>query len=561
VILERLLAVTVTCLLLAACSGRHDTTATTPEASAPAANARDINPVPRERLRDGGSFTWPMRQTPTNFNLSEIDGTLLDGLYVIGAFMPVAFKSDSEGTPVWDRDILASEPVLTMTNGQVVTYEINPLAVWYDGTPITWEDFYWQWKANNGTNLAANGYEDIGNVERGKDDREVIVTYRRPFADWQSLFSPFYPASTNEDPQVFNDGWVDRPLTSAGPFRFDSFDRTTQTITFVRNEKWWGSPAKVDRLVFRTIDDKAQVDALANGEVDAAPIAADANMYHRAQTIESAELRSAGGPSFRHLTINATSPVLTDVRVRRALAMGIDRAAIARALLGPLGLPPEPLNNHIFVANQRGYRDNSGELGRYDPERAAQLLDEAGWRLEDGVRRKDGQALEIKCVIQSTVQASRQEAELIQNTLARIGVKVNINPVPTNDFFEKYVTPGQFDVTLFAWIGTPYPISSVKSIYANPTRGADGQLSIQQNFARVGSPEIDALFAEANAEFDRDRAIELANQVDALIWQEVHSLPLYQRPEIIAVKRNLANFGAFGLQTPWPYADIGWVAQ
>jgi glutathione transport system substrate-binding protein len=565
-IFRRLLAVTIASLLLAACSGRQDAASTASEATAPKANASNIHAVARERLRDGGTFTWPMRQTPTNFNLLEIDGSLLDGLYVIGAFMPVTFENDSEGTPVWDRDILASEPVLTMTNGQVVTYEINPQAVWYDGTPITWQDFYWQWKANNGTNLAyhiaaANGYEDIGNVERGKDDREVIVTYRRPFADWQSLFSPFYPASTNEDPQMFNEGWVDHPLTSAGPFKFDSFNRTTQTITFVRNEKWWGLPAKVDRLVFRTIDDKAQVDALANGEVDAAPIAADANMYHRAQTIESAELRSAGAASFRHLTINATSPMLTDVRVRRALAMGIDRTAIARALLGPLGLPPQPLNNHVFVANQRGYRDNSGEVGRYDPDRAAQLLDEAGWRLQDGVRRKDGQALEIKCVIQSTVQASRQEAELIQNTLARIGVKVNINPVPTNDFFEKYVTPGQFDVTLFAWIGTPYPISSVKSIYATPTRSPDGQMNIQQNYARVGSPEIDALFAAANAEFDRDRANEIANQADELIWQEVHSLPLYQRPEIIAAKRNLANFGAFGLQTPWPYADIGWVAN
>ncbi len=83
---------------------------------------------------------------------------------------------------MWNRDYLASEPTLTTANGQVVTYEINPKAVWYDGTPITWEDFYWQWKANNGTDQsyrisAANGYENIRSVERGKDDREMIVTF------------------------------------------------------------------------------------------------------------------------------------------------------------------------------------------------------------------------------------------------------------------------------------------------------------------------------------------------------------------------------------------------
>jgi peptide/nickel transport system substrate-binding protein len=123
------------------------------------------------------------------------------------------------------------------------------------------------------------------------------------------------------------------------------------------------------------------------------------------------------------------------------------------------------------------------------------------------------------------------------------------------------VTPGQFDFTIFSWIGTPFPMSSSKSLYANPVRGADGQLNVKQNYARIGSADIDDLYARANAEFDRGRAIEIANQIDAQIWQEVHSLTLYQRPEIFAVKKGLANFGAFGLQQPWPYADIGWVAQ
>ncbi len=133
--------------------------------------------------------------------------------------------------------------------------------------------------------------------------------------------------------------------------------------------------------MFRTIDTNAHVEALANGEVDAVDVGPDANKYRRALAIEGVSIRVAGGPNFRHLTINGTSPVLSDVRVRRALAMAIDRGAIARALLGPLGFTPEPLNNHIFMTNQRGYRDNSGEIGKYDPEKAARLLDEAGWVL------------------------------------------------------------------------------------------------------------------------------------------------------------------------------------
>src|SRR5678816_2514748 len=125
-----------------------------------------------------------------------------------------AYLNDATGAPVWNRDYLASEPILKTDPKQVVIYELNPKAIWYDGTPITWEDFYWQWKASNGTNKAyqvvsTTGYEDIESVEKGKDDREVIVTYKRHFADWQGNFNQFYPASTNKDPKVFNEGWKD----------------------------------------------------------------------------------------------------------------------------------------------------------------------------------------------------------------------------------------------------------------------------------------------------------------------------------------------------------------
>jgi peptide/nickel transport system substrate-binding protein len=106
-------------------------------------------------------------------------------------------------------------------------------------------------------------------------------------------------------------------------------------------------------------------------------------------------------------------------------------------------------------------------------------------------------------------------------------------------------------MTVFSWIGTPFPISSSSSIYAMP-QGDD----IQQNFARVGTPEIDAAFDEVTQELDPERAREMANEIDAMIWDIVHSLTLYQRPDIIAAVDNLANFGAFGFASE-RYEDIG----
>ena len=104
---------------------------------------------------------------------------------------------------------------------------------------------------------------------------------------------------------------------------------------------------------------------------------------------------------------------------------------------------------------------------------------------------------------------------------------------------------------MFSWLGGVFPISGSKSIYAKPTGD-----SIQQNYARVGSNELDALFDRATAEFDEQKSLELGNQIDTMIWNEVHSLTLYQRPEIVAAKANLANYGALGFAKAH-YEDIG----
>lgn len=546
---------------LAACGSSEKNSP--PPAAPPEAKANQINPQPRDSLQDGGKLTWPLSQIPNNFNYYQLDGTLADNARVIEAMMPQVYYTDATGKPYYNKDLLAAEPTLKTDPKQVVTFKINPKAAWYDGTPITYKDFQSEWKANNGTNKAyniasSNGFDQIESVEKGADDREAVVTFKNKYADWQAVFGYIYPASTNDNPEIFNKGWLDKPLTTAGPFKLQSIDPTQKTITLVRNEKWWGNPAKLETIIYRAIDPNAQIDALANGEIDFLDIGPTVNTWKRAKDLANVEIRLAGGPNFRHLTINGTSPNLQDEKVRQALAMGINREAIGRALLGPMNITPDPLNNHIFMSNQDGYKDNSGDVGKYNPEKAKQMLDEAGWKMDGNVRKKDGKPFEINFVIPTGVQASKDEATLIQSMLGQIGVTVKLNTVPVDNLFDDYLTPGLYDFTVFSWLGTPFPISSSPSIYKNPDKDAQGQLIVQQNYARIGSSEIDGLFQQATQELDRAKAIDLANQADAKIWQEVHSLTLYQRPDQWACKKGLANFGAFGFASHI-YEDIGWM--
>jgi len=533
-------------------SGSGDTGGGTPTE----ATANDINPVDRDELTQGGDLRWPLAELPPNFNYNQLDGALADNADVIEAVMPTAFDFAADSEPTVNEDYFTSIE-LTSEDPQVVTYTINPDAVWSDGTPITVADLTAQWQALNGTNTEFNvasttGYEEIESVEAGEDDRQAVVTFANQYADWQALYGPLYPASTNTDPVVFNTGWTTTIPVSAGPFQLDNIDTTAQTITLVPSTEWWGDAPLLDRIIYRIIDLDAQIDALANGEIDFIDVASDVNKYTRAQSIPDVELRRAGGPNFRHITMNGTSPVLSDVNVRQALAKAIDRQTIADALLGPLGGDAQKLDNHIFMSNQEGYQDNSGDLSEADVEGANTQLDEAGWTREgEGTRTKDGQDLVVRFVIPSAVATSQQEAELVQGMLAQVGAEVEIQTVPTSDFFESYVNTGDFDFTVFSWLGTPFPISSGSSIYEQP-QGEE----IQQNYARIGSQEIDDLYAQVTQELDPEMARETANEIDALIWEEVHSITLYQRPDLVAINSNVANFGAMGFANE-KYEDIG----
>ncbi|MFD0885962.1 ABC transporter family substrate-binding protein [Streptosporangium algeriense] len=526
-----------------------------------AIKAYDINPLPRDRVRDGGLLRVGINEYPANWNLNHVDGNLAVVKKVIDALMPSAFRSNEKGEISANTDYLLAGKVTGTRPRQVVTLTLNPRARWSDGTPITWEDYRAQWRAMSGSNAdyrvaSTTGYRDIADVTRGKDDHEVIVTFAKPFGDWQSLFGPLYPRSTNATAETFNTAWLNRIPVTAGPFRFVSFDQTAKTITITRDERWWGQRAKLDRIIYRALENDALVGAFSNGELDTFDIGPSAPDYARAKSSQGAIVRQAAGPDFRHFMLNGESAALSDVNVRRAVAMGVNRQAIAQSDLQGLDWPIVLLNNHFFMNTQEGYRDNAGEVGVYNPERAGRLLDAAGWRLSGRTRVKDGRELNLRFVMPSGLQVTKSEAEITQSMLAQIGVKVTLQAVPSDDYFTKYIIPGNYDITAFAYVGTPFPVSSAYGQYVNAVRDSKGQPQWHANLGRIGSPRIDAAMNKATGDLESAQAIADTNAADRLIWDAVNVVTLYQRPQNVAVNKNIANYGARGFYD-LKYQDVG----
>lgn len=512
-----------------------------------AATAQDINPQERSSLK-GGDLTLSVASFAENWNPLHVDGNQYDFSQIRAPLLPAFFVFDESGVPTPNPDYVLSVDVVSEDPTEV-RFKLNPDAVWGDGSPVDGDDMIAKWKACNGDNpefscTSTESYEPIASITLGEVKTDVTVTYKSAFPDWSQGFSDpgAIKAESILDADVFNTGWSE--LNNdwlSGPFKVASFDETQQVMTLIPNDKWWGEKPVLDRIIWRAIAPDAVAQAFANQEVDAFDIGSDPDAFQRASRVENAQVRKAGGPNFRHFTFNSKAGLLQDVTIRQAVVYGLDRQAIAASDLAGIDWPVQPLNNHVFLQGQTGFVDTASLTGLdYNPEKARTLLDEAGWVVgEEGIREKGDQKLVLNFSQLATVKASENEALQAQSMLKEIGIQLNVVTVPVSRFGPT-LTGHEFEIIAFSWIGTPYPFSGIKQIYGTGS---------ESNFAQLSMPEVDELAAQIATETDPEKRIALANQADKIIWENVHTLPLYQRPELIAVRRDLANYGAFGLSS------------
>jgi peptide/nickel transport system substrate-binding protein len=391
---------------------------------------QDIAPAGRDLVADGGTLRWAVDAVPATLNTFQADADAATSR-VAGAVLPSLFRLDARGRPQPNPAYLESAKVVDTEPKQVVLYRLDQQAVWSDGREIGAADFAAQWRALSGRDSAYwtarnAGYDRIAKVERGHDDLEVKVTFARPYADWKSLFTPLYPKEVMGTPDGFNDGARSRLKVTAGPFALKKVDREDDEVTLVRNTRWWGAPAKLDKIVLRAVPRDERLDALAEDEVDLADVdpddAAKIAAAHGTRTTAPSRAAAAGAkperkekkdaeqqenkekgdavtgeaaarqkalrryvvrsslePAYTQLALNGSDGPLADERVRRAVARALDRTELAELVLKPLGLPAVPVGSHLALAGQPAYADSSGALGEQDTKGARALLADAGW--------------------------------------------------------------------------------------------------------------------------------------------------------------------------------------
>ncbi|MET8624410.1 ABC transporter family substrate-binding protein [Kitasatospora sp. NPDC004669] len=543
------------------------------------ASTGDVRPADRVDIADGGVLRWAVDQVPATLNVYQPAATA-DSALLAHALYPSLFRPDEHGRPVPDPDYLAgAESTPPGQQPQVVTYRLNPQAVWSDGTPLSVADFTAQRAALARLDPA---YDAIDAIAEGADPREIKVTFRRPYAEWQSLFGPLYPAAETATAASFNRALVGGAHLTAGPYTVSQYNTEDGRVTVGRNPRWWGDRPKIDRIDFLATPPERRLDDLDQERLDIAPLTAAVDRavpaassgspsaaavppaaapeaaalaLKWAESLPDVTVHRAAAPSLTQLTVNAARGPLTDPALRLALGRAVDRRRIAEAALGPLGLPGAPLGSHLLAGDQEGYRDNSAAAS---PATVAQLLDGAGWtRPNGGTRVKDGKELSLSLLVPAGSATAKRTADALTANLAESGIAVKPVTAPTDTFVKDHLAAGDFDLALFSWPAGPNPASQQRAVYAKPRPDADGAVKSGSNYARSGTEEIDRLFDRAAAELDPAARLDLLQEADVRIWQLGHSVPLYQRPDLVGVRTGVVGAGAWGFG--WPrFQDIGW---
>ncbi|MGG6237527.1 peptide ABC transporter substrate-binding protein [Nodosilinea sp. AN01ver1] len=490
-------------------------------------------------------------------------------------YEPLAsYNQAGELVPFLADEIPSAENGGIAADGTAVTWTLRPDVTWSDGEPFTADDVVFTFEFIRNPVVAAataQYYEGVKSVE-AIDKYTVKITFATPTPAWSVPFTgqtglilPRHIFEEHNGPKA-RDALANLQPVGTGPYQAVGFE--SGTVIYEPNPSYWGGRPAFERveLVGGLAPYAAAREVLQTNEADFAHnLQVEAEALNELETGASGHITHLFGSQVERIMLNFANPFartedgerssptiphpyFSDLRVREAVNLAIDRDTIAKELYGTAGKPTAQL-----LVAPLDYQSKSITY-TYDLERAKALLDEAGWvdTNGDGLREKDGVALEV--LFQAAVNPVRQKTQtIVSDSLAELGVDVQISRVRLDEFFSADPKDTQSlnhffaDMQVYS-IGNENPDPTTYMGWWTCAKIASQANQWQQpNNARYCNPEYDRLWQEAKQELDPKRRTELFQQMNELLAEDVAVIPVVHRAMTNAVSDRLTAVEF----TPW----------
>jgi peptide/nickel transport system substrate-binding protein len=449
--------------------------------------------------------------------------------------------------------------------GVAATYTIQPKATWGDGTPVTTKDVLFTYEVGKHPQSRVSNAELYRRILKIDviDDKTFTMHFDRVEFSYNAindfeLLPEHLEREAFADPATYHtrtrfDTDPTNPGLWFGPYRVTAIEPGAQ-IVLDANPTWWGKPPAFKRIVLKTIENTAALEAnLLSGGIDYIAgemgLSLDQALTFEKRHADAYDIVYKPALFYEHLDVNLENPILADRRVRQALLFGLDREALNQQLFAGRQTVAttfmSPLD-WVFTKDVTTYP--------YDPKKAAALLDEAGWTLGgDGIRAKDGKRLSLEIMTTAGDRTRELVEQVLQGQWKAIGIEVRIRNEPARVFFGETVSKRKFpDLALFAWFSSPehVPRSTLHSQeIPSAANGWSGQ-----NYTGFRNAESDGLIDKIEIELDKPTRGEMWHRVQQIYAEELPALPLYFRSEAFIFPKWLKGVvptGHMGVSSLW----------
>lgn len=362
------------------------------------------------------------------------------------------------------------------------------------------------------------------------DPRTLVVRLRKP---WNQLLPNL--VSLPVIPQGSADTQKTKPVGS-GPFQYVSRDESQKVVDLKAYDKYWQGAPTIKTLRVRTILDANTLQTeLESGGLDlvagASNLSPDTLKYF--STHRNFKVEQFPGANIVYLGFNVEQQPLDNVKVRQAVSHAIDREGIVRDLM----LGQARVAHSILPKESWAY--DAGQVYNYDPAKAKQLLDEAGFRDPDG----DGPGMRFPRPVTLKISAGNaavsQYAGVIQNALKAVGVPASIETFETPTLIDQ-LNKGQFQMTTLRWVGgNQDPIFLYDLFHSNEIPSATRPNG--RNRQRYKNRELDDILTKAITTIDRNTARDLYVQAQQIVSRDVPMLPLWYPDVMVIARKRVGN--------------------
>ena len=485
-------------------------------------------------------------------NPLNMDVTFINYYATSMMFLPLASFNDK-----YEPDYLLAESITTDDN-QTFKVKLKDNAAWSDGEPVTSDDVIYTilkftcpavanpnfdftpFKGFNDDGTSPEGATEIEGIHKTDDknlefickDHMSLNTFLNNVATWVCIL-PKHAIENIPDDQLLTDSWFGHPDVVDGPYFLDDYD-PAHYVSYHANENYFEGAPKIPKINFRIMQGSEILAGLKSGEIDMVHPSCSIPVEDRnaVEKLEGFTTKYTDNIINEMTLFNTSKEYLSDPRVRQAIIYAIDRDTIVKQLLNGKG----EVTDGFICSGSPFYNEGKTKLS-YDPDKAKQLLEEAGW---DGSQT-------LQYYVSSSDSIAVKAAQLIQQYLQNVGVKIEINTVD----FATLMTIGGTDEEDF--------FSVQYTITPNDYWADIKNLIDVQDFSWSGgyyNEKVDEDLAKTQETTDETELKSLYNEIEEQVIEDAPMFPMYFQSNLGVVSDRLKNatpsfYGAFDNIQEW----------